>query len=183
MIRTRPVLPNLNINPRVIIWILIAAYTYILPEFRTIYGFIVTNYGQSVAGKVPLILVIILAGIYIIVSQRSRKGLKNLLYLLPGGVIAFIIMTVEPNPNKHIHIPQYTLMTWLLYAVLSKDISGKSLFILIHLYASMLGVVDELEQGVHPARFYGWSDMIVNTSSSVIGIFTIMGKVIFFRWH
>ena len=166
---------KLKLDPRVILWILIAAYTYILPEFRAIYNFIVNNYGQSVAGRVPLVLVVILGVAYIVVSRRSKKGFMNLLYLVPGAVIAYIIMTVEPNPNKHIHIPQYTLMAWLLYAVLSKDIRGNSIFILVYIYASMLGVVDELEQGVHPARFYGWSDMIVNTSSAIIGIFTIMG--------
>jgi len=41
----------------------------------------------------------------------------------------------------------------------------------------MLGVVDELEQGLHPKRFYGWSDMAVNSSSMVIGIFTILGLI------
>jgi hypothetical protein len=66
-------------------------------------------------------------------------------------------------------------MAWLLFAVLSKDYKGKGLFILIFIYATMLGVVDELEQGIHPARFYGLSDMIVNSASALIGVFTIMG--------
>ena len=84
-------------------------------------------------------------------------------------------MRLEPNPNKHIHIPQYVVMTWLLLAALSRDYKGKGLLLLIFICASLLGVVDELEQGIHPARFYGWSDMLVNSSSAVIGVLTILG--------
>jgi hypothetical protein len=84
-------------------------------------------------------------------------------------------MRFVPNPNKHIHIPEYVLMTWLLYGVLSKDYKGKGIFILIFICGSMLGIVDELEQGINPGRFYGSSDMMVNSASVMIGIFTIMG--------
>jgi hypothetical protein len=81
------------------------------------------------------------------------------------------------NPNKHIHIPEYVLMAWLLYAVLSRDYKGAGLFILIFIYATLLGVVDEMEQGINPARFYGLPDMMVNCSSALIGVFTIIGLV------
>jgi hypothetical protein len=84
-------------------------------------------------------------------------------------------MKLVDNPNKHIHIPEYVLMAWLLFAVLSKDYKRKGIFILIFFYATLLGVVDELEQGINPARFYGLSDMTVNSASALIGVFTIMG--------
>ena len=35
--------------------------------------------------------------------------------------------------------------------------------------------MDELEQGINPARFYGLPDMMVNSASALIGVFTIMG--------
>ena len=75
-------------------------------------------------------------------------------------------------------------MAWLIFAVVSKDYKGKGLFILIFIFGTMLGVVDELEQGINPARFYGLSDMIVNSASVMIGVFTIMGlkKVIATDW-
>ena len=164
-----------KINSRAILWVLIAFYTYILPNFRIIYNSIVSSFGQAVAGKVPLVFVLIIGMAYVIALFRTHKSLKNLLYLVPAAVIAATIMVLQPNPNKHIHIPQYVLMAWLLFAVLSKDIKGKELFILIFLLGSVLGVVDELEQGVHPTRFYGWSDMLVNSASTLIGVFTIMG--------
>ncbi len=156
-------------------WILVALYTFILPDFYLIYRNIVTFFGQDAAGKVPFLMVAVLGiayGIAILVSQKSPK---NLLFLVPCVIIAFLIMTLVSNPNKHIHIPEYVLMTWLLYAALSKGHKGSGLFLLIFIYASLLGVVDELEQGIHPSRFYGLSDMLVNCASALIGIFTIMG--------
>ena len=159
----------------VILWGLVAGYTYILPNFRIVYQAILNTFGVEVVGKVPLAIVTAFGAAYVLAVLRTRKDLKNLLYLLPAALIAYTIMRLEPNPNKHIHIPQYTLMAWLLHAALSRDYQGKGLYLLIFISGSLLGVVDELEQGIHPARFYGWSDMLVNSASSVVGIFTLLG--------
>jgi VanZ family protein len=159
----------------ILLWVLVAGYTYILPNFRIVYQAIFDAYGLEVVGKVPLAIVAAFGAAYVLAVLRTRKDLKNLLYLLPAALIAYIIMRLEPNPNKHIHIPQYTLMAWLLYAALSRGYKGKGLYLLIFISGSLLGVVDELEQGIHPARFYGWSDMLVNSASSVVGIFTLLG--------
>ncbi len=164
-----------KIDPRIIWWILVALYTFILPDVFIAYRKIVTLFGQNVAGTIPVILVITAGITYIVVLLISKRSLKNLYFLIPCGIIAFLIMRFVSNPNKHIHIPEYVLMTWLLLAALSKDHKGKGIFILIFIYASLLGVVDELEQGIHPSRFYGWSDMLVNSASALIGVFTIMG--------
>lgn len=173
--QTQTITPVPKTGLKVILWVLVALYTFILPDAIIVYRDIVGFFGQDAAGKVP-VLIVVTAGItYVITVLLSQKSLKNLLYLVPCGVIAFLIMSLVSNPNKHIHIPEYVLMAWLLFAVLSMDHKGKDIFILIFIYASMLGVVDELEQGINPARFYGLSDMIVNSASALIGVFTIMG--------
>ena len=159
----------------VLFWVLVAGYTYILPNFRIIYEAILNTFGVEVVGKVPLAIVAAFGMAYVLATLRTNKNLKNLLYLLPAALITYTIMRLEPNPNKHIHIPQYVVMTWLLLGALSRDYKGKGLLLLIFICASLLGVVDELEQGIHPARFYGWSDMLVNSSSAVIGVLTILG--------
>jgi len=182
--QTQTVTPAPKTGLNFILWVLVAIYTFILPDAIIVYRDIVGFFGQDAAGKVPVLIVVTVGIAYVITVLLSQKSLKNLLYLVPCGVIAFLIMTLVSNPNKHIHIPEYVLMAWLLYAVLSKDYKGKGIFILIFIYASMLGVVDELEQGINPARFYGWSDMLVNSASAMIGVFTIMGlkKVIATDW-
>ena len=166
---------NQRFNIRIIAWALIALYTFLLPDAILIYRKIVDLFGQATAGKVPLMAALLLGGLFALIVFRQKKDWRNLLYLVPCGLIALAIFTLEPNPNKHIHIPEYVLMAWLLYWVLSKDIRGGQILILVFLYASLLGVTDELQQGVHPGRFYGASDMLVNASSALIGVFTILG--------
>jgi hypothetical protein len=112
---------------------------------------------------------------YIAYLYFMKLGWKNILYMIPSGIIVLIIYFSVSNPNKHIHIPEYVLLAWLIFAALSKDHRGKGIFILIFIITSMLGVVDELEQGIHPGRSYGLSDMMVNSASALIGVFTILG--------
>lgn len=154
---------------------IIAVYTFLLPDVILIYRAIEARFGQEAAGRIPL-AVIVLAGLgYAAAILISRRHPGNMLFLLSCAMIAVMIIGLEPNPNKHIHIPEYMVLAWLLYAVLSKDYRGAGLLVLVFVCASMLGVVDELEQGIHPKRFYGWSDMLVNSASALMGVFTIMG--------
>lgn len=162
-------------NTRVIGWVLIALYTILLPDAILIYRKIVSIFGQAAAGKVPFIAALFLGCLYGLILFQQKRDWKNLFYLVPCGLIAYAIFSLEPNPNKHIHIPEYVLMAWLLYWVLSKDIRGGQIFVLVFLYSSLLGVTDEVQQGVHPGRFYGASDMLVNTASALIGVLTILG--------
>jgi hypothetical protein len=182
--QTKPVNRIPQIVLKVILWVLVAVYTFMLPNAIIVYRALVTDFGKVAAGEVPLIVVVIVGIAYAAAILFSHRSWKNLFFLVPCGVIAFAIMKLVDNPNKHIHIPEYVLMAWLLYAVLSKDHTGKGLLILIFVYGSMLGVVDELEQGINPARFYGLSDMMVNSASVLIGVFTIMGlkKIIATDW-
>ena len=171
---------------RIFLWLVIAFYTYNLPNARVVYNFLVETIGQELTSKIPLLMVITTGLVYLAILLISRRSLKNLLFLIPCGVIAYIIITLEPNPNKHIHIPEYVLMAWLLFAALSTDYKRGDLLLLIFILTSMLGVVDEIEQGIHPARFYGWSDMLINSASALIGVLTIMGLTDFknpdFSW-
>ncbi len=164
-------------NRTVAIWGLIALYTLILPSAILIYRRLESAIGQQATGKIPLYSVLIIGAAYALYGYTRNKMLLHLLYLIPAGVIAAIIIRAEPNPNKHIHIPEYILMAWLLYAALSREYEGEGLFLLIFVCGSLLGVVDELEQGLHPRRFYGWSDMAVNSASVLIGIATILGLI------
>jgi VanZ family protein len=162
---------------KVVLWVLVALYTFLLPDAIIAYRDIVAAFGKVVAGKVPLVIVLVAGAAYTLAVILSHRSLKNLLFLVPSAIIAVLIMRLVDNPNKHIHIPEYVVMAWLLFAVISKDYKGKGLFILIFFYGTMLGVVDEIEQGINPARFYGLSDMMVNSASVLIGVFTIMGLV------
>jgi hypothetical protein len=162
-------------QPRAVLWGLIVLYTLLIPNAIYVYRFIEARFGLVFAGRIPLVVVSLLGIAYMVYLWRSKLGWKKALYLIPCVVIALAIFRLEGNPNKHIHIPEYILMAWLVYAALKKDYRGGGMLILVFILASMLGVVDELEQGIHPGRTYGWTDMLVNTSSALMGVFTILG--------
>lgn len=168
-------LKKLKILPPSFLWVLITLYVLLIPNAIIVYRYIEGKFGLVFAGKIPFVIIILFGLAFIAYLRLSRIKWKNVLYLIPCAVIVTVILNLEDNPNKHIHIPEYVLLAWLLYAAMSRDYRGKGLFILIFLCASLLGVVDELEQGIHPGRSYGWSDMLVNSSSALIGVFSILG--------
>ncbi|MFC1814097.1 VanZ family protein [Thermodesulfobacteriota bacterium] len=160
---------------RTILWGLVAAYTAALPDAIVVYRTIETHFSTPVAQKIPAAMIILLGISYILFGMITKKSNRHFVLLIPCTFIVYAVMALEPNPNKHIHIPEYILMTWLLYEALSIDYRGKGIYILIFLCSSMLGVVDELAQGIYPDRFYGWMDMGINSASSIIGVLTLMG--------
>jgi hypothetical protein len=160
---------------RLILWALVAVYTIALPDVIVAYRAIERQFSSHVAGKIPLIIIIILGLCYAIFSLSTQKNLKFLAYLLPSSVIVIVIVSLESNPNKHIHIPEYILMSWLLFEAFSIDYSGKGILILVFMCSTMLGVVDELQQGIHAYRRYGLGDMMINSASTLIGVITLMG--------
>lgn len=166
--KSRPIL-------RIILWVIAAIYTLMLPDVILIYHVVVKHFSPKIAGKVPLGVVILLGVVYLVLSLAMKKKIRSLALLFPCAIIVYVFVTLEPNPNKHIHIPEYILMSWILFEALALDYRGKGIFILIFLCSSLLGIVDELLQGMHPERFYGWQDMVMNSAATVIGIFTLAG--------
>ena len=160
---------------RVILWALVAAYTIALPHAIFIYNALAKHFSADIAGQVPLILITFFGIIYIICGFVLKKSIKFLWFIVPCVIIVYIILSLETNPNKHIHIPEYILLSWLLFETLSIDYRGKGVYILIFICTSMLGIVDEIQQGIYPERFYGLKDMVINSASVVIGVLTLMG--------
>ncbi|RME07745.1 MAG: hypothetical protein D6803_03100 [Anaerolineae bacterium] len=158
-----------------LLWGVIALYTAFLPSAILVYRRLEAAIGQQATGKIPLLLVLTAGVLYAVYGFRRRGTFAHLVYLLPAAVLTYAVIRLEPNPNKHIHIPEYVVMAWLLYAALSRADQGKGLMLLIWLCGSLLGVVDEVEQGIHPRRFYGWSDMLVNSTGVLVGLLTIQG--------
>ena len=159
---------------RIILGLTVAVYTYMLPDAVLVFEALQQNFSKDLVGKIPLLIIFMLAAAYIVWGIKIQKTLQVLMVAGVSSIIVAIIISVEQNPNKHIHIPEYVLMTWILFEAISIDYRGKGMGLLILMCASMLGIVDELLQGIHPARSYGWIDMLINFASSVIGVLTLI---------
>ncbi len=160
---------------RVLLWTLVAVYTFLLPYLIVVYNAIVKHFSAAIAGKVPLTIIIVMGVIFSIVVLALKKNIKTLILLIPCTIIAWILISFEPNPNKYIHIPEYVVMSWILFEALSIDYRGRGIFLLVFICGASLGVVDEVMQGILPGRFYGWRDMIMNSAATVIGVLTLVG--------
>ncbi|NQT11043.1 MAG: VanZ family protein [Desulfobacteraceae bacterium] len=160
---------------RIVLWLSIAIYTFSLPYVIIIYDIISSKWSPATAGIVPRIIIISAGAAYLFYSAKTHLSLRRIFFLIPCIIIAFFIVFLEPNPNKHIHIPEYVLMAWLLFEAIRIDYSGAGIFVLVFLASSLLGVFDEVMQGIHTTRQYGWPDMLNNTFSSLIGVLSLMG--------
>ena len=160
---------------RISLWVTVGLYTAALPFVVLVFRAIDRHFSAQIAGKVPLAVIILFAAIYAAVCVRQKTAARGAVILTAGAVIVLLVMYFETNANKYIHIPEYILMTWILYQALAFDYRGRGILPLILMCAAMLGIVDELLQGIHPQRTYGWKDMMINTSSSFIGILMLMG--------
>jgi hypothetical protein len=160
---------------RVILWSLVGAYTIALPHAIFVYYSIVRHFSSDVAGKIPILIIISFGVAYAFLCFLIKRDIRFLGFIVPCAIIVYIVIFFESNPNKYIHIPEYMLMSWLIFDALSIDYKGKGILILVFICSSMLGIVDELEQGIYPNRFYGWRDMWINSASTIIGILTLKG--------
>jgi len=160
---------------RMLLWSSVILYTLCLPYAIFVYRSIVNQFSSQAAGQVPLYTIIAFTLIYIIVGLLKKKTARCLIVLAVGGIVVILVMNFEANANKHIHIPEYILMSWILYLALAVDYNGSGILLLVFICAAMLGVVDEILQGIHLQRSYGWTDMLVDTAASFIGCLTIMG--------
>jgi VanZ family protein len=160
---------------RFILWSTVVLYTACLPYAIFVYRSIVNQFSSQIAGRVSLFIIIVLAAIYTIVCIIKKKTTRCLIVLAISGIVVTYVMNFETNANKHIHIPEYILMSWILYRALALDYHGSGILLLVFICAAMLGVVDEIMQGIHPQRTYGWTDMIVDAAAGLIGCLSLMG--------
>ena len=160
---------------RIVLWGTVILYTAALPYVILAFRAITRHFSAGTAGNVPLSIIITMAVPYAIMAARRKGFGRCIIILAVSAVIVFSVTAFEDNANKYIHIPEYVLMTWLLYLAMIVDYKGRGILLLVFICASMLGVVDELLQGIHPQRSYGWKDMIIDAAASFIGILTLTG--------
>ncbi len=164
-----------NYLQRIILWTTVVLYTACLPYVILVYRSIISQFSPQIAGRIPLSIVISFAVIYTISCIIKKMTTRCLIVLAVSGIIVMFVMNFEANANKHIHIPEYILMSWILYQALALDYQGSGILLLVFICAAMLGVVDEIMQGIHLQRTYGWVDMIIDAAASFIGCLSLWG--------
>ncbi len=129
---------------------------------------------RSTSSSLLIILPIAAALICILVlfTLFAKHGIqRSTLWLVP--VILFIgIGLYLPDaavPSKRIHVAQYMMLAILVRKALSFRHGGVALLIWTLLVTAILGIHDEILQGLHVQRYYGLRDMVVNLFGALSG--------------
>jgi VanZ family protein len=104
--------------------------------------------------------------------DRVNRGYRVNLVFLGLGLVCAIFSLALPDPHvpiKRIHVAEYIVLSFLVRATLSHRLQGTRLTLFTVLVTLLLGIHDELLQGLHPQRYYGWLDIIVNGAGGLSG--------------
>ena len=155
---------------RYLLWLLVVLYVWSLPSAILVFNWLIDQLTLSVARWVPVAVITALLIAYVIYVRKRGRGWQFNAFLLPVILIVAGVVLLQSNPIKYIHIPEYALLyilVWLAFG--NQRHSGAAL--LSALFCSvLLGITDELHQGFHPERYYGWKDMVVNAAGGLIGL-------------
>jgi hypothetical protein len=160
---------------RTLRWALVVVFALALPHAVVVFQMLNRHWPSAAVQQIPWMLVTMLGVGYFVTASRAGYSKRFLGTLLASLLITVVLLRTQRNPNKAIHIPEYIVLTWLLFRALSIDYRGKGIYALTFTCAGMLGVLDELMQGAHPYRFYGLADMGLNAAGGMIGIISLLG--------
>lgn len=128
--------------------------------------------GKGFMTVVPICLVL---GLGILVAYRLRRHTvgrqwQSLPLLCGFGLCLLGLAIPDPSfPVKRIHVTEYLLLAGVARHAMSARLDGLPLLIFSTLFALLLGIHDEMLQGLHPARTYGLRDMAVNALGAAGG--------------
>ncbi len=118
-----------------------------------------------------LVLVVIITILVMSGSKHSSLTIKR--YWLIAGLICVIIALMLPDgnaPAKKIHVPEYLLLSFAVFALQRQKLSGLLLIIFCVLITTLYGAHDEMIQGLLPARSFGYKDIVVDGLSGLGGV-------------
>ena len=161
---------------RVFLWTLIILFVLSLPNAIILYRAANGIMSVSNVGRIPFIIFLFLfliTAVYIRLSNRNFSVKRFFPLLILSVIIWTAVPLFEENSNKYIHIPEYMVLSILVYVALSIDYSGSGILLLTFVLSSISGFVDEMQQGLYPDRYYGWKDMVINSSGVLLGVVMI----------
>lgn len=127
----------------------------------------------TLARMLPVaVTVVVLLVIALRFVERVNRGYRINLVFLGVGLVCAIFSLALPDPHvpiKRIHVAEYIVLSFLVRATLSHRLQGMQLTLFTVLATLLLGIHDEMLQGLHSQRYYGWLDIIVNGTAGLSG--------------
>ena len=150
--------------------LLVLIYLNMFPVVK----YIVQYWGTMPVLVFPILITVIALVVIFTLLLKTRQSTQpraRIASIIIGIIICLAALAVpDPQaPVKRIHVIEYMLLSLLIRYIMSVRLQGNPLLIFSILFASLLGVHDELLQGLHPLRTYGIRDIVVNALGSAGG--------------
>ena len=130
------------------------------------------TFGGVGAMLVPFVTAVCLLIFLFVVRLGNKERLKIYwLYLIVAVVLAGIALSLpDPKvPAKRIHVAEFMLIAFILRRGFCRWTNGIPLIVMTAVTGIVLGAHDELIQGLHPERYFGHRDIVVDGLSAIAG--------------
>ena len=138
---------------------------------------------SPIPAALPVVLTLAFVPWAVIAWRRAQSGeaqpaLGPLIAALALAAAALLI--ADPRfPAKRVHVPEYVLLALVVRRALAFRLAGGALAAWTAVVTAVLGVHDELLQGLHPVRSFGGPDIIVNALAGIAGALMGHGLALF----
>jgi len=140
-----------------------------LPYAVHVFNFLRNVLTLNVVKTLPLIFLLLASLIYVRTCRLQKTGFRVWSFVAPTFILLCAVVALESNPIKYAHIPQFVALVFLLFIALNRSGLGFSMVAPAVFYAAAIGLLDEVHHGLHPERYFGWRDMIINACGAIIG--------------
>lgn len=159
---------------RIFLWVFIIVYIAFLPHLIIVFNFILGFLPLPIIRTLPTVVLILGAAGYLGLCHLKGRGYGLTTFIIPSLLLIVGAYGLVSNPVKQIHIPLYAFLTVLIYGAIRRQNNLFAIIIASACYASMIGVLDEVHHGIHPERYFGWQDMVINAAGAIIGALLII---------
>lgn len=131
-----------------------------------------------------LVTLAVIAAIVFRFVQRVNSGYRIKLLFMGLGIFGAFISLAIPDPHvpiKRIHVAEYIILSFAVRYTLSHRLQGSGLTFFTVVVTLLFGIHDEMLQGLHSLRYYGWRDIIVNGTAGLSGALLGHGLLSFER--
>lgn len=124
-------------------------------------------YSKMVSPLLILLACLAFVVFFIFRKKYLKDHLPEIIVCISALVFVFWYNTM---PQKLSHVPEYMALGFIVHSALKTDFQGPGVFPLAFAITALLGVVDEMMQGINPGRYFGYPDMVVNALSGLAGL-------------
>ena len=150
--------------------ILVPIYVQMFPVWKILS----TRLDPDLLYALPIAITLAALGAILLIFVKLRTTNTRALEgrALLAGILLCLVALALPDPlfpAKRIHVAEYLLLSLVVRYAMSHRMQGLALLVFSGSFTAILGIHDELLQGLHHSRTYGLTDMSVNAVAAFGG--------------